>query len=185
MRDLCQHIMDLVENAVAAGAGRISVVVSEAAECDQLLLRVEDDGCGIPAALAAQVIDPFCTTRTTRRMGLGLSLLEATARRAGGKLAIRSAPEAGTCVECSLLLSHLDTPPLGDVVETLVTLVAVHSNLDLSYEHQAGRRTFRMDLAEMRGAFNFSHPASIGALRRQLTAQWEDFCGKVELVASG
>jgi len=111
MRDLCQHVMDLVENSVASGAQRVTVLLSEDVQQNRLSLLVEDDGEGMTPEVAGKAADPFYTTRNTRRVGLGLSLLQAASQRSEGSFALDSAPGRGTRVECSFGLTHLDRPP--------------------------------------------------------------------------
>jgi hypothetical protein len=179
MRDLCQHMMDLVENAAAAGAKRVQVTVCEDAARDCLSLMVEDDGRGMSAELTDRAADPFYTTRTTRRVGLGLSLLRAAAERCGGSFALDSVPGSGTRIECSFRLSNIDTPPMGDVVTTLCALIAVHPEMEMRYEHHAHARSFCMDTQELRAALGDdiapSEPAALCALRRYLSAEWQHF----------
>jgi hypothetical protein len=179
MRDLCQHIMDLVENAAAAGAKQVRISVCEDDARDRLLLVVQDDGAGMSPDLARRASDPFCTTRTTRRVGMGLSLLQAATERCGGSFELTSVPGDGTRVRCSFQQSNIDTPPLGDVVTTLCALVAVHPQLDLHYEHRAGAQRFCLDTRELRSALGediaLSEPAALSALRRHLNAGWQAF----------
>jgi len=179
MRDLCQHMMDLVENAAAAGAKRVQIAVCEDGARDSLALVVEDDGRGMSPEHAQRAADPFYTTRRTRRVGLGLSLLRAAAERCGGSFALDSVPGDGTRVRCCFQLSNVDTPPLGDVVTTLCALIAVHPEIDVRYEHRAGERCFGMDTQDVRSALGddiaLSEPAALSALRRHLNQQWQQF----------
>lgn len=179
MRDLCQHMMDLVENGVAAGASAVSIALREDEAEDRLSVHVEDDGRGMEPEVVARTSDPFFTTRTSRRVGLGLSLLEAACQRSAGTFTVHSSPGCGTRVECSFRLSHIDTPPLGDVVSTLTALIALHPDLRLRYEHCAGARRFRLDTGELRAALGdavpLAEPAAVSGLKRRLLAEWESF----------
>jgi len=171
--------MDLVENGVAAGAGAVSIALREDEAEDRLSVHVEDDGRGMAPEVVERTSDPFFTTRTSRRVGLGLSLLEAACQRSDGTFAVHSSPGCGTRVECSLRLSHIDTPPLGDVVATLTALIALHPELRLRYEHRAGARRFHLDTAELRAALGdgvpLGEPAAVIGLRRRLLTEWESF----------
>jgi len=171
--------MDLVENGVAAHATRITISLLEDVGRDHLALRVEDNGRGMSADVVEHAADPFYTTRNTRAVGLGLSLLRAAAERCEGDFRLDSTPGRGTRVECRFGLSHIDRPPLGDVVTTLTTLVALHPDIELCYEHRAGECRFHMDTAEFQAALGdelpLSEPVVVAALRRHLEAEWEAF----------
>jgi hypothetical protein len=182
MRDLCQHMMDLVENGVAAGAGVVSIVLWEEEAEDRLSLSVDDDGRGMEPAVVERIADPFFTTKRRRRVGLGLSLLEAACQRSGGTFAVHSLPSCGARVECTFQLSHVNTPPLGDVVSTLAALIAIHPDLRLRYEHRAGAQRFHLDTVELRAMLGdgvpLGEPAVVSGLKRCLAAEWESFRGR-------
>jgi hypothetical protein len=189
MRDLCQHIMDLVENSVASGAQRVTVLLSEDARQDRLSLLVEDDGDGMTPEVAERAADPFYTTRKTRRVGLGLSLLQAATQRSEGSFALDSAQGRGTRVECSFGLSHLDRPPLGDVVATLITLIALHPTLNLHYEHRAEGRRFVADTAELQASvgkgISLGEPSAFPMLREHLAEKWGGFLDDSSALRNG
>lgn len=115
MQELSLHLLDLVENSIGAGAGRIAICVEDSAARDRLAITVRDDGRGMPADKAAHIDDPFVTTRETRRVGLGLSLLAAAARRCEGDIAVTAAPGGGAEVTAFFRRSHIDRAPLGDL----------------------------------------------------------------------
>lgn len=150
MRELSLHLLDLAENAVTAGARRVAITVEESAAADRLTLRVADDGPGLPEEKLRRLEDPFVTTRTTRRVGLGLSLLAAAARRAGGGITVRSAPGAGTEVTAVFRLGHIDRAPLGDVAATIVALIAGYPAVDFVYRHRIEEREIALDTRELR-----------------------------------
>ena len=113
MRELSLHILDLVENALTAGADRITVRVEESTATDRLSIRVQDNGKGMPEEKIRHLEDPFVTTRKTRRVGLGLSLLAAAARRCDGDLSVTAPPGRGTTVRADFRRSHIDLAPLA------------------------------------------------------------------------
>ncbi|MDO9123642.1 MAG: ATP-binding protein, partial [Deltaproteobacteria bacterium] len=123
MEDLSLHILDIVENAIAAKARRIEVSVVEEPGEDRLTIEIKDDGFGMDEAVRQKAVDPFFTTRTSRRVGLGLSLLAQAAQEAGGKLEIESRPEDGTKVRATFQYGHIDRKPLGSMTETIAMLV--------------------------------------------------------------
>ncbi len=146
MRELSLHLLDLLENARSAGAANVLVAIDERPEADQLELRVEDDGRGVPTDTVDTVFDPFFTTRTTRKVGLGLPLLRAAAERAGGSATVDSAP-GHTVVRATFGLSHIDRAPLGDIVGTLVTFMLLEGAPRLMYRHRSGEDEFEFDTA--------------------------------------
>jgi len=123
LRELSLHLLDIAENSIAADAKKVTIVVSRDSRKDRLYLSVDDDGRGMDAETAARVIDPFVTSRTTRKVGLGIPLLKAAAEACDGYLQISSTPDTGTLLEVEFQDSHIDRMPLGDLSSTLLQLV--------------------------------------------------------------
>jgi hypothetical protein len=146
MKEISLHLLDLVENAVAAGARRVEIMVEEDPEGDRLRLRVTDDGRGMPAEILRSASDPFTTSRTTRSVGMGLALLGSAAEQAGGALAVSSTVGKGTEVRAEFQLSHIDCAPLGRLDETLAAVAVLHPELDLRYRHRGPTGTYCVDL---------------------------------------
>ena len=119
MKDLSSHMMDIVQNSIRAEASWIQIRICEDPEADLFLIEIQDNGCGMDEATLARVRDPFFTSRTVRKVGLGIPLLQQNAERTGGKVSIVSQPGQGTTLTARFGHSHLDRPPLGDVAETL------------------------------------------------------------------
>jgi hypothetical protein len=136
MEDLSLHILDIVENSVAASARRIEILIEENRGADRLLLEIRDDGRGMDEKKRRQALDPFFTTRTTRRFGLGIPMLAQAARESGGCLALDSEPGRGTTVRAEFGLSHPDRKPLGDIPGTLSVILAGRSELELVFEYR-------------------------------------------------
>jgi len=135
MEDLSLHILDIVENALSASADRVRISIHEDIPGDLLRLEIEDDGRGMDAALRQRALDPFCTTRITRRVGLGLPLLAQAARESGGAIELISEPGRGTTVRAVFQLSHPDRKPLGDIAETLRTILYSRPELGLRFDY--------------------------------------------------
>jgi anti-sigma regulatory factor (Ser/Thr protein kinase) len=150
VRELSLHILDLLENAVEAGASRIDLSIREDLQADWMVIEIADDGCGMRKELIEKVLDPFCTTRKTRHVGLGLPLFSEAARRCGGDLVIQSTPGKGTKVEATFRHSHIDRAPLGDMPAALLAILLSERPVDLDYCHQVGLREFRFDSSEIR-----------------------------------
>jgi hypothetical protein len=161
VRELSQHILDLAENGLQAGARHLEVAIDEDLAQNRLTLRVADDGQGMDAAMLQRVTDPFFTTRTTRRVGLGLPLLKAAAERCNGGLTITSQPGVGTTVVATFQHDHLDRAPLGDVQGSLLGILLYDACCDLYYRHRRGEQVFEFDTAAMRGELgevSLTHP---------------------------
>jgi len=136
MQDLSLHILDIVENSIAASASWIKISLVEDTHKDVLLLEIRDNGKGMDAEARAQALDPFYTTRTTRRVGLGLPLLAQAAQQCEGALEIDSEPGRGTTIKAVFQLNHPDLKPLGDIGETLRTVMVGRPDLDLQFEYK-------------------------------------------------
>ncbi len=150
MRELSMHILDLAQNSIAAGATRIDIEVSANTAEDLLVIIIRDNGRGMPVELVDNVRDPLFTTRTTRRVGLGIPMLEAAARACDGDLIIESEPGNGTTVSARFKLSHIDRAPLGDVASTLVALVAANPNIRFRYVQSVDGTEFVFDTDEVK-----------------------------------
>jgi hypothetical protein len=142
MEDLSLHVLDLVENAAAAGARRVSLSVTESAARDQLVIRVTDDGRGLSPEEKARAFDPFFTTGR-KRTGLGLPLLAHTAEACGGRVTLDSVPGHGARVIAVFRLGHVDRPPLTRMASTMMTLIFGHPDLTMAYRHSRNGRNFR------------------------------------------
>ena len=150
MEDLSLHILDIAENAIAAGARTVTIRVIEDVPRDGLSLEIEDDGKGMSPEALARAHDPFYTTRTERRVGLGLALLREAAAAANGSLEIRSTPGSGTKVTATFQHSHIDRKPLGSMAETIVALVAARADIDIHFTHSRGGKSVVLDTREIR-----------------------------------
>lgn len=161
MRELALHILDLIQNSVEAGASRVDITVSEDSATDRLTVVVADDGRGMEPGLLREVLDPFVTSRRTRRVGLGLSLLAAAASQAGGMVKVDSEPGRGTAVTASFGLGHLDRAPLGDMASTLMSALAGNPALRLRYRHRRNGSEWEFDTDSIErqvGAVPWGHP---------------------------
>jgi hypothetical protein len=159
--------MDIVENGISAGGTLIEVTVVETRKENRLRITVKDNGRGIPPHLLEEVSHPFYTTRTTRRVGLGLSLFGEAARRCEGEMEIRSEEGKGTEVCTSFRRDHLDLAPLGDMAGSLSTLIMGNPDVEFVYTHEVDGRVFRLDTREVKKEIEgvpIQHPEVIRAL---------------------
>lgn len=150
MRELSLHILDIVENGITAGADCIYIEVKELRSDDVLTIVIRDNGRGISAEKLAKLTDPFVTTRTTRRVGLGLSLLAAAAERCDGKMEVRAGNAGGTEVMATFQYSHIDRAPIGDMASTLSTLMMGNPQIDVVYKHAIETDEFILDTRELK-----------------------------------
>jgi len=134
MEDVSLHILDIVENALRAGAKHIVIRLAQRKQADRLVLEVIDDGKGMDEETKRRSLDPFFTTKQGRRVGLGLPFLAQAAEEAGGTLEVESAPGQGTRVIATFGLSHIDRRPLGDIKQTLHCLEATHPEVCFRFE---------------------------------------------------
>ena len=154
MKELSLNILDITENSTKAGAKNICITLTETE--DTLLIEVSDDGCGMLPDFLNSVMDPFTTTRTTRKVGLGIPLLKLAAEQTGGHIKIESKhftlhPDShGTKTSALFYKGHLDYTPLGDIVSTLTTLVQGHPEVDFLFEHSSNERYVKLDTKELR-----------------------------------
>ncbi len=130
MYDLSLHILDLIENALRAGASTVGIEVALRGAPPELEIVIEDNGPGLDVP-AQGAVDPFYTTKPGKRTGLGLSLFKAAAERAGGGLTLDTSPLGGLRVRARMLSGHIDLSPLGDLAATLASVALTHPDLDL------------------------------------------------------
>lgn len=178
MKELSLHILDLAENSVAAGASRIEIEIRASCPRDELYLAISDNGRGIAPEILARISDPFVTSRTTRKVGLGIPLLKAAAEGCRGHFVIESGLGSGTRVIATFQLSHIDRMPLGDLESTLLTLLVAHSavNWVIRYQVEAnpGQQLYRFEFDDLEiknilGDVPLSHPDVLAFLEYQLT----------------
>ncbi|MBR3692440.1 MAG: sensor histidine kinase [Clostridia bacterium] len=154
MRELSLNILDIAQNSVRAEATAITITLMEDAE-GWLTFEIADNGKGMDAETVRRVSDPFYTTRTTRRVGLGLPFLRLAAEQTGGSLEIRSTPRGegedhGTVVRAVFNMKHIDAAPLGDMISTLCVLLQGQPQINWLYIHTTPRGEVRLDAEELR-----------------------------------
>jgi anti-sigma regulatory factor (Ser/Thr protein kinase) len=150
MKDLALHILDIVQNSVTAGAKLIEITIIENLPGDLLEINIRDNGKGIPAEMLANVTDAYVTSRTTRKVGLGLPLLKQNTEQTGGILTIKSEPRKGTEVKAIFAATHIDLPPWGDIAGVIILLVAANPELNFSYIHRSKTGEYVFDTREIK-----------------------------------
>ncbi|MBQ6848602.1 MAG: sensor histidine kinase [Clostridia bacterium] len=154
MKDLSLNLLDIAENSVKAGATLTQLLITE--QDGVLTFRVVDDGCGMTEEVLKGVTDPFYTTRTTRKVGLGLPLLRMAAEQTGGNMEVASRHKDshpdnhGTEVTAVFHTDHIDCPPVGDLVATVTTLIQGHPDTDFHFVHTIGEKQVELDTRQLR-----------------------------------
>lgn len=150
MRELSLHIMDIVENGISAGATLISISIIEDKRKNRMEITIRDNGRGMSENGLQKVLDPFYTSRKTRRVGLGLSLFKEASRRCEGDFHITSKEGEGTLVRADFKLDHIDLAPLGDMAASLTSLIIGNPGVDFVCTHKTDDSTFHLDTREIK-----------------------------------
>lgn len=150
MKDLSLHILDIVQNSIRAKATLIGIEIAEQPVENQLVITITDDGTGMSPEQLKRAIDPFFTSRTTRKVGLGLSLFKQNAEMTGGSFSVESELGIGTKVTAIFGLNHLDRPIMGDLVGTLLILICSSEEINYVFKHQTTSGRFELDTREVR-----------------------------------
>ncbi len=145
MRELALHLLDIAENSISAKADTIRIHVEENHTTDRLRMSVEDNGKGMSAEMVARVTDPFVTSRTTRKVGLGIPLLKAAAEACQGWLTVQSTVGKGTCLTVEFQQSHIDRMPMGNLAGTILTLVVGSPEVNWIFTYTVDGKTFEFD----------------------------------------
>lgn len=184
MKELSLNILDIVENSVKADASLTEIILNE--ENGTLVITVKDNGRGMSEDTLKSVTNPFYTTRTTRRVGLGIPLFKLACEQTGGELSITSRERTdelpgGTEVTAIFNTQHIDFPPLGDVISTLVTLLQGHPDRDFYYSHKKGEASVELDTRELRAVLEdvpLSTPEVLLWVRENLEEQYQNAFNK-------
>ena len=171
MPEISLHILDVAENSVRAGATLVKIEVLADTARNTLSITIADNGCGMSGEQLAKVSDPFFTTRSTRRVGLGIPFFKQAAEGTGGSFSIRSKEGKGTVTEAVFVLDSIDRMPLGDMTATIHTLVTCHEEMDFYYRYARDGREFTLDTREMKeilGNVPLSSPEVPGFLKEYL-----------------
>lgn len=150
MRDISLHVMDIVQNSIAAGATQITVSIRAELEKDLLTVKIIDNGSGMDDAMTTRVMDPFVTSRITRKVGLGIPLFKFSAESAGGSLNLSSQKDKGTTIEACYKINHVDRIPLGSISETIMGLIVSNSEIAYRLELYGNGKEFSFDSESIR-----------------------------------
>ena len=148
MKQLSENILDITMNSVRAGSPLTHITLTECG--DVLTILIEDTGCGMSEEQVKNVTDPFFTTRTTRKVGLGLPFFKMGAEQTGGSFEIKSTLGKGTSVKATYNMDHIDSIPLGNMPETVMTIIGAAPELDFVFTHKRDGAEIVLDTRELR-----------------------------------
>jgi hypothetical protein len=176
LKELSLHILDIAENSVNAGATKIEILVVENLNKDELIINIKDNGKGMDPEKLKNIADPFITSRTTRKVGLGIPFLKAAAEACEGGLEITSERGIGTEVKVRFKLSHIDRMPLGDLQSTWLNLLVGYPNVNWVFVYSINDKTFTLNdqpIKEVLKEIPLSDPQVIGYLKNEIANGFE------------
>jgi len=150
MDELSLNILDIAQNSIAAEATLIKIDVDEDSKTDKITIKVSDNGKGMSEEFLKTVFDPFVTTRTTRKVGLGISFFKEAAELTGGSLVINSIEGAGTTITAVFIKSHIDCQPMGSLTETIITLVTFNTEINFIIKYKVDENDFVFSTEEVK-----------------------------------
>ncbi|MDR0661006.1 MAG: ATP-binding protein [Prevotellaceae bacterium] len=150
MKDLSLHILDIVQNSISAKATLIEIEVNEQPNNDTLTITITDNGKGMTPEQVIKVTDPYFTSRTSRKVGLGIPLFKQNAEQSGGKLSIISTIDVGTQIIAQFGYSHIDRPALGNIANAISLLVMSNPAIDFIYTHTINKESYLFDTREVK-----------------------------------
>lgn len=182
MRELSLNILDISQNSISANASVVEIVVDENTVLNTMTVKIIDNGCGMDSEMLQRVNDPFCTTRTTRKVGMGIPLFKMAAEMTGGSLQISSVVGEGTAVTAVFKTDSIDFTPLGDIDSTIITLVTMNTHIDFLYRLIVDGREFVLDtkqLKELLGGVPLNEPEVVMWMKDYLKEQTQIIRGGV------
>ncbi|MBR4286363.1 MAG: sensor histidine kinase [Clostridia bacterium] len=176
MRELSLNILDIAQNSIAAGASLTEIVVAENTREKTLLIGIYDNGKGMTEEQVRNVQDPFFTTRTTRKVGMGIPLFKMAAEQTGGSFTITSEVGVGTRVEARFKTDSIDFTPLGDMSSTITTIVCMNEDKDFIYIRSVDDEKFEFSSAEIKAILDgvpLSEPSVMSWVEGYITEHTE------------
>ena len=176
MRELSLNVLDIAQNSVAANASLCEIEVIESTENKELFIGIYDNGKGMTEEQLRSVKDPFFTTRTTRKVGMGIPLFKMAAEMTGGELDIESTVGVGTRVKAVFRTDSIDFTPIGDMCSTIVMLVTMNLHIDFVYKRQVDDKVFIFDtrqIKEILGDVPLNEPGVTGWIKDYINENTE------------
>ncbi len=164
MKELSMHILDIAMNSISANATLIEIIIEESKQNNLIKIILKDNGHGMSDEMKKNVDNPFFTTRTTRKVGLGIPLLKEACKRSNGYFYINSKLGEGTVVECTFERDHIDRAPLGNMGDTIITIINSLNDCELLYKYINDERTFTLSTIEIRNILSGADIRSIDVL---------------------
>ncbi len=152
MKDIALHIMDIAQNSVRARATEIGITIEESMSENILSVTITDNGSGMSEEVVKKAVDPFYTSRTTRKVGMGLPLLKMNAEMSGGGLEIFSEPGKGTEVKATFMHDHIDRPPMGDLGGTIALLMTGNPAIDFFFRYSYEEKEWDLSTPDLKDA---------------------------------
>lgn len=150
MKDLSLHILDLIQNSTAVNSTLINLDIIDSIEDNIFSFRIKDNGKGMSKEFLEKVTDPYSTTRTTRKVGLGLPLIKMNAENAGGGFEIESQVGEGTVLKFWFEHNNIDRPPMGDLAGVLVLTIAHNEDIRFIMTYKTDKDTYIFDTEEIK-----------------------------------
>lgn len=150
MQDIAMSLLDIVQNSLRAKALHVYISIKDSVQDNIISIEVKDDGIGMDETTLKKVTNPFYTSRTTRDVGLGVPLFQASVEATGGKFLIESTKNKGTKIVGEYIKNHIDTPPMGDLVSTMITFIQYDEHIDYVFFYQCDTFEFYLDTSEIK-----------------------------------
>jgi anti-sigma regulatory factor (Ser/Thr protein kinase) len=177
MRELSLNILDIAQNSISAGASLTEIVVNENTKEKTLLIGIYDNGCGMTEEQVKSVIDPFFTTRTTRKVGMGIPLFKMSCEQTGGKFTIESEKGVGTKINALYKTDSIDFTPLGDIASTIVTIVSMNADKEFLFRRVLDDKEFIFSTVEIKKILDgvpLSEPSVMNWIEEYLNEQYNE-----------
>lgn len=154
MKELSMHVLDIATNSVRAGASKVVITIKEDLANNQFVFEIEDNGKGIPQSMLKDIKNPFTTSRTLRKVGLGIPLLNDNCQLCDGYLNITSEVGVGTVLKSMMVYDHIDRPPMGDIASTMSGLISSNESIEIQYYHWYKDQCFDLATSEIKEALD-------------------------------
>lgn len=181
MDEISLHVLDIIQNSIKAGTKKITLIIKYDENSSLLTIIISDNGCGMDQSYAEKVCDPFITSRTTRKVGMGLSLFKASAEGSGGNFKIQSKKGIGTEVTAIFNYKNIDCPPLGKMTETFITQVICNKDIDFIYKFITNKGEMDFDTREVKKVLGneveLDNPDVINWMRNSIESELNDIDG--------